>query len=181
MPAVCQRYEIEFTHENEAWAFVFYFPRTSSETPATLEADRLMAGLQAATYLNVESGKVVKEGLFTAVLQKDFQAFGRALMALQTMNDEALTAVGITTPLGKVEQAVLEVMKNNGAVAWGQTLTGLGLYGLVYGGQASRILRKKIQEHVGYGGGIVMATIAANSGARTMLVDGLGRKTLIEP
>ena len=82
--------------------------------------------------------------------------------------------------MSETEQGVLEVMQQNGAVAWGRTLTGLGLYGLIYGGQASRVLRKQIQDHVGYAGGIVMATIAANSGARAVLHDELGRKTGME-
>ena len=178
-PSLIQRHEIDYTHENDAWAFVFYFPRVSSQTTAvSLEADRLQAGLQATAQLSVESGSVAKE-LFTAVSQKDFSAFGQSLMSLQAMNQEALTAVGKARTLSETEQGILAVMQENGAVAWGQMYAGLGFYGLVYGGQASRVLRKKIQDYVGYGGGIVMATIAANSGARAILQDELGYKTVV--
>jgi predicted sugar kinase len=163
MPGLLRRREIEHT-EKEAWSLVFYFPNVPDETPETLEADRLTALLQAAPHLSKNSGRLVDEKLWPAVASDDIELFGQTLLALQQMNEAALTRAGTPLEISTDDQAILDLMRASGAVAWGQNLTGLSFYGLVKGGQASRELRKKVRAHVGFFGGIVLATITDNRG-----------------
>jgi predicted sugar kinase len=191
---VVRRQEIAHP-DKEAWAFVFFFPRV----PPSLESDRLRVPsgclLAAAPHLSSESGRLVTEKLWPAVENDDIAAFGQSLMALQQMNREALAAAGTPhqlndeglsraapreapgpiprLPLGRGarDQAILALMRDHGAFAWGQSLTGLGLFGLVKGAAASVELRTKLRHQVGFFAGRIMATITDNSGARHVVKD----------
>ena len=164
-PALRRRAEIAH-REKEAWAFVFHFPDLPPDTPETLEQDRLAALWQAAPHLSDETGHLVDTRLWPAVETDDFETFARALARLHDLNLAALKQAGTSPPLSAGDQAILEVMRQSGAAGTAQTLTGLSAYGLIQGGQPSRILRKKLRDHVGFFGGTILATITANAGVR---------------
>jgi len=156
----------EIAHpEKEAWAFVLLLPRIPPDTPETLEADRLEALLKAAPHLSADTGFVVTTELWAALANDDLPAFARSLMAIQQLNQEALTKAGTPLDYSPAEQVIFEIMHKNGALAWGRSATGLALYGLVKGARASVELRHKLRHHVGIFGGRVMASITANTGA----------------
>jgi predicted sugar kinase len=172
MPDVLMRQRIEHEMEKDAWAFVFHFPRIPKGTKETLEADRLLALIEAAPHLSEKSGPLVQKDLKTAIRENDIVAFGQAIMLLQRMNQEALAAAGQANESGQEDQAVLELIQAHGALAWGKSPTGLSTFGLIKGGQASRVLRKAILDQVGYFGGIVMASITDNVGGRFTVKEG---------
>lgn len=171
-PEILHRQEIAHEERN-AWAFVFYFPRISMKTPAAFEAKSMAKHLNAAPHLSSESGRLVMQDLWPAVENDDINAFGRSLIALQELNRGALQSAG-TLEISADHHTVLDLMKSGGALAWGQSISGLCFYGLVEGGEASRALRKKLQDHVGYFGGRIMATITDNTGARYVIKDEKG-------
>ena len=170
IPPLLRRHEIEHA-EKEAWAFVFYFPDVPEGTSETLEMDRWSGLLQAVPHLSGETGRLVDEELWPAVENDDIETFGKSLLTLHQMNEEALAKAGSSLSITDENQAILDVMRDNGAVAWGQNLTGLSFYGLIKGGQASRILRKKLRDHVGFFGGLILATIADNRGMAEAVKD----------
>lgn len=159
---------LEIAHnQDEAWAFVFVMPRVPYNTPDSYEAERLATLLQAASALSSESGQLVRQELWTAVEGDDIAAFGQALMKLQEMNKSALKEA--LPALSADNEAILQLMRDNGAYAWGHSLTGYSLYALVKGAKATIELRKILREHVGYFGGLVIATITDNKGAQHLL------------
>jgi predicted sugar kinase len=164
-----RRAPIAHLDHEEAWSFVFHLPRVPLGTPATLEADRRARLLRSAPHLSVETSHLLEAGLWPALEQNDLAAFARALMAIQQLNYEALAEAGTPHAVTGEAQAVLDVMRDHGALAWGQCLGGLGLYGLVKGASASIELRHHLSRHVGIYGGVVMATITDNDGARHTL------------
>jgi|GEM_PF-685526 len=170
VPQLLRRQEIEHP-EKEAWAFVFYFPDIPEGTSETLEADRWAALLKATPYLSSETGRLVDEELWPAVENNNIETFGKSLLTLHQMNEEALVKAGFPLNIMDEDQAVLDLMRDSGAVAWGQNLMGLSCYGLIKGGQASRILRKKLRDHVGFFGGLILATIADNRGMAEAIKD----------
>ena len=175
LPSLLQRQEIKHK-EREAWAFVFYFPGDTDEIPETWESDRWTALLQATAYLSPETGRLVRKDLWPAAEQDDLDAFGKSLLALHHLNEEALAKAtlakaGALPAPNPEHQAIFDLMRNSGAVAWGQNLTGLSLYGLIKGGQASRDLRTQLRKHIGYFGGTIMATITDNNGAGEAVQD----------
>jgi predicted sugar kinase len=159
-----RRYEIAHP-EKEAWAFVLVLPRIPAGAPETLEVDRLGTLLKAAPHLSADTGQVITAELWPALENNDLAAFGRNLMALQALNQEALASAGNSLAYSSDEQAVFDIMRDQGAVAWGRSATGLALYGLVKGARASIDLRHKLRHHVGFFGGRVMASITDNRGA----------------
>jgi predicted sugar kinase len=169
-PDLIRRQEIAHP-EKEAWAFVFVLPRVPKDTPETLETDRLAHLLQAAPHLSPDSGRLVAEELWPAVANDDIAAFGRGLMHLRQMNQAALAGAGTPVELSDAHQATLDLMRDYGAFAWGQSATGLCLYALVRGAKDSITLRQKLRQHLGFFGGTVMATITDNDGARYTLQD----------
>ena len=162
----------EIAHpERDAWAFVMVFPRIPDGLPETFEQDRMAALMKAASGLDPESGTVATDDLLPAIDNNDIQGFGRSLLELHRMNLDALAQAGAPLEIPDESQKVLELMQDHGAIAWGQCLAGLCVYGLVHGGQASQELRTKIRHHLGFFGGRVMATITDNAGARSTVKD----------
>ena len=171
LPPVLRRASIEHNDKDKDWAFVLFLPYAPDDVSPTLEADRLAALLRAAPRLPADAGRLVAEQLWPAVEQDDIGAFAQALMALEQMNREALAQAGTAVTIAPDHQAILDLMRANGALAWGQSLTGLALYGLVRGAEASRELRRKIMAHVGHFGGTLLASITDNTGARHKVKD----------
>ena len=122
--------------------------------------------LAAAPHLSAETGRLVNEALWPALEHDDLAAFGQALMEFQSLNRAALQAAGTPTLSAPDTEGVLRVLRDNGALAVGENVAGLGRFGLIRGGPASVILRRRLVEYVGYDGGTVMAAIPDNHGAR---------------
>jgi predicted sugar kinase len=179
LPALLRRHEIDHP-EKEAWAFVFYFPNTPAGASPTLEAEQRLALWNAASFLSSESGRLIDEALWPAVESNDFDAFSHSLLSLHQLNLEALAQAGTPQQISPENEPILTLMRQSRAIACGQNLTGLSLYGLVQGGPASRELRQKIRNYVGYFGGTVMATITANRGvAETVRDENLAANKMI--
>ncbi len=158
-------------HDDEhAWVWVLHWPDTPPGTSPTLEADRMDALLAAAPHLSAETGRLVFEELWPALERDDMAAFGQALMAFQQLNRGALEAAGTPPASAPSTAGVLEIMRDNGAAAWGESAAGLAPFGLIRGALASVRLRRQVVGHVGYEGGTVMAAIGNNRGA-TVKVD----------
>ena len=161
---------LEIAHkQKDAWAFVFVMPRVPYNTPDSYEKERLATLLQAAPALSSETGQFVRDTLWPAVEGNDLTAFGQGVMTLQQMNKSTLKEA--LPPLSDDNQAILNLMRDNGVYACGHSLTGYCLYGLVKGAKATIELRKKLRERVGYFGGLVIATITDNKGAQHVVRD----------
>jgi predicted sugar kinase len=163
-----ERREIAHADEAEDWIFVLVLPRVPAGTPDTFEAEQRQALRSAARQLGPEAGRIAEAELWPAVDRDDFAAFAQALASIRAANDDALARAGAAPALSGDEQAILEIMREGGALAYGRTLTGLGLYGLIKGGGPSRELRRALSTRLGYFAGTVMASISDNAGARLM-------------
>jgi predicted sugar kinase len=168
LPPILRRYDIAHP-DKHAWVFVLILPRLPAGTPATLEAERLTALRNAVPHLGNTTWPLVRDRLWPALEQDDLPAFAQALMQVAEQNQAALAAAGTPHTLTAAEQAILDLLRTHGAVAWGRSLTGLALYGLIEGAQASRELRRQLRRHLGPFGGTVMATITDNGGAREVI------------
>jgi predicted sugar kinase len=167
-PALVRRREIAHS-DSQSWAFVFHFPHVPEGTSATLEADRLKALIEAAPRLDRQAAGSARDALWQAVEADDLPGFGACLTKLRELNDRALTAAGPPFPVPEEGLEILALMRENGAAACAQALTGLARLGLVQGGKPSLELRHKMKKQVGHDGGIVMATITDNRGAQQNL------------
>jgi len=100
----------------------------------SLETDRMAALLQSKAELDGASGRLLDEVLWPAVEQDNLDKFGAGLMELQAMNRAALetTQPDVVPQLSAKDEEILAVMAESGAVAWGQSPTGLGLYVMGY-------------------------------------------------
>ena len=164
-PRVLRRETLEHA-QDKAWAFVLYLPRVPAGTPAALEAERLTALLRAQAHLSAETGRQLDAELWPALVGDDIDGFGRALRAIQDLNAAALAQAGLAVPLTEDEQGLLDLYRDNGAVAWGRSPTGLALFALIRGASPSVALRKKVVERVGIHAGTALAGIVDNAGAR---------------
>jgi predicted sugar kinase len=164
MPSGVQRHVPIQHEEQEAWAVVLYLPRPNAHHADELEAERRAALLNAAPHLSPATGALVENQLWPAVQQDDFAAFSRALAELHAHNATALQAAG--TPLTSTPQAqtALDIFQAEGVVAYGQCLTGLGVFAFVKGATASQELRKNLMARLGYEAGTIMAAITDNAG-----------------
>lgn len=163
---VVQRLAITHEQDKEAWALVLFFPRTPKDIDPNFEAAQYAALRQVAPFVSEKTGDLVMRDMKKAVQLRDEVAFGQALMLLQQMTHEAMAQTGRLVALSAEEQGVVEAIRSSGGIAWGRSVTGLAMFGLVKGAEASRQLRAALMKQVGYFGGLVMATITDNEGSR---------------
>ncbi|MCA9997690.1 MAG: hypothetical protein KDE56_18155 [Anaerolineales bacterium] len=163
---VVQRLTITHEREKEAWSLVLFFPRTPPGIDPEFEETQYAALRQAAAAVSEKTGDLVTRDMKKAIQLRDEVAFGQALLLLQQTTNQALAQTGRLVELTAEERGVVEMMQRSGAVAWGRSATGLALFGLIKGADASRQLRAAIMKQVGYFGGLVMATITDNEGSR---------------
>jgi len=153
IPPLIHRAEPDQSEQN-AWALVLVLPRVSSDEHAiTLEADRMNALLQAGSALDPASGRLFNDVLWPAVENDDLPAFGDGLAVPQ---------------LNAKDEEILAVMAQNGAIAWGQSPTGLGLYALARGARATIDMRAALRPVMDYTTGHMVATIAHADGMRAV-------------
>src|SRR5215213_6060682 len=122
---------------------------------------------RCARHLSSEIANIITADLWPAVERDDIATFAQALTRIQELNHATLARAGQPATLTPQEQTILDIMRHAGALTAGQTLAGLGLYGLIEGGGPSRELRRILTERLGYFGGTVMASICDNTGALT--------------
>jgi predicted sugar kinase len=164
-----QRATIVHEYEDDTWVFVLALPKEPDDLAETFEAGERSKLIAAARHLPHTIGASCA-ALLDAVARDDFDTFAGALAHLHAANEAALAADGHPIPLTEQERDILGFMRANGAAFAARALTGLGLYGLVKGGPASRTLRKALTQHLGYFGPLVMASICDNHGAKTKMV-----------
>ncbi len=153
---------VELPHDcaddQDDWVFVMLLPDEPEDLPAGLDIRRIAALRKSVRpHLGWPDGAA----LFAAAEQYDFAGFAHALAAIHAINEQAL---GI--PLTTETQTALALLRDNGAAMCGQMLTGLGLFGLIKGGPASRELRTALQNHYGYSGLLILASVCAGAGIR---------------
>ena len=171
VPRLVRRRALEHKEQADAWPFVLFMPRLGPSYSGTLEAERLAQLLRAAPYISSETGHLLNESLWPAMDNDDIAAFAAALMAIQQLNYEALERAGTPYVITDEQQGMLDLMRENGALAWGRALTGLALYGVLRGAKASIDLRQKMTDRAGLYGGWVMASITDNHGSRHTVWD----------
>lgn len=178
---VVRRHEI--THDDrDAWVLVLFFPRMPADTPATLERSRLQTYVDTAPNLDRDSGRLVADQLWPAAADDDIARFGDGLQTLCALNRAAVEHAGAGDQVIPAEHAVLDIMQEQGAVAWGQSLSGQCLYALVRGAAASVELRKAIRAQHAPSAGRTLATITDNAGVRSIVHQGsLDNNTLRPP
>jgi predicted sugar kinase len=157
--------------DKRAWGFVLLLPPITSETPETIETTHLNMILAARDQISPETDRIINDELWPALRNDDLRGFGQALMALQQVNQAGLAAAGVPLRFTPQEQAVLDLLRDQGAFAWGRSLTGSALFGLVQGANQSVEVRRHLSKLVGIYGGRVMATITDNVGARQVIRD----------
>ena len=168
--------------EGEGWAIILYLPNPPDGAPDSYEASLLKRLVRTAPKMTHSSGKLITDGLWPAVEQDDIEAFGEILMGFQRKVRAGMDELGRSAVENLDDKAIFDLMRGEGASAWGRCLTGYGLWGLVRDGEASVVIQKKIQDHVGYYGGRVMATIVDNEGCRSVEQEGnLGMTNPMRP
>lgn len=176
-PAVRRRAVIAHAEKDDDWVIVLVLPRPAEGTPADLERQRTAALRAAAPHISAETGSIAQERLFPAMDRDDFAGFADAWRELAALNQAALQAVGAAPALDAEAQAVLEIMRDHGLPVYGQSLTGLALYGLVHGVPASQALRQALRAQIGHFGGTVTVSILSPAGIEVQEEAG----TLIPP
>jgi predicted sugar kinase len=157
-----RRHALAHADRAAAWAFVLYLPSLPNDLPLTREPERAAALNAIAPRLSLDTGRLVDSDLWPALERDDLPAFGEALMTLRRLNGEVLTPL----PRTPVDAAALRVMAAAQPAAWGQALTGHGLFALVRGAQGAADLRTALADQLPLGAGRVLVTIADVTGAR---------------
>ncbi len=168
MPGRLRHAAIAHEQDRDAWGFVIVEPRISSAIADETDGDRLATVLQCADLLDTASGRLVDDVLWPAVANDDLASFGQGLTALQALNRAALTKMGIVPPQTDRAADILAVMREHGAVACGQSASGLALYALVRGAQATIDMRVALRRVVTHTSGYMRATIVDNVGVRVI-------------
>ena len=157
--------------DNDAWAFVMHFPNLPDGTPESLERDRLGLIKEAAATLGPESEALMLGQLWPALENEDIGRFGEALMALRDLNRQALMRAGDYPAISEGQQAVFDLFKEEKAVAYGESYTGIAQFALVHGATPTQSVRKRLLREIGYQAGSYIASITDNEGVRHKIIE----------
>jgi predicted sugar kinase len=151
--------------EDDDWVFVFVLHKAPDDLDDDDESRRLRDLRLSSSFLE-HATDLQAQQLFEAIDKDDFVLFTRSLDAIHAANELALMKNGHALSITPDEQTIFDIMRDNGALAWGRALTGMGLYGLVKGAGPSREMRQTLTKHLGYFGPVIMASICDNEGAK---------------
>jgi predicted sugar kinase len=169
-PRVLRRDTIEHADKAADWVIVFHLPRVPEGTPEDLSYTRRAELLDAAQHLDGDKLAQAAKKLTAAVEADELEAFAAALGDIIAINRAALAANGTPYPEPSEEdERILRLMRDHGAALAAQTPAGLGNFCLVRGAEPSLALRKHLRSELGYAGGIILATIVDNTGARYII------------
>lgn len=168
VPTLLRHHTIQH-RANVAWVFLYHFPKIPQGTAESVEADRLAALKTAVSDLPTETGELIVDALWPALLKDEFEPFSEALMALRQINESVLKSHESWLAPTENTLKALDVFEKGKAAAWGESYTGISAFGLLKGGAASQEVRAKLLHEIGYFGGQFVASIADNVGARFTL------------
>ena len=162
-----ERVEMPTVPEDDAWAFALVLPDAPDEIDDDFEMQRCNVLRKAVAEIRTAMDV---NALFAAVRERDFKGFAAMLANIHATNEAAFAQAGAPRTPSPQMQEILGLMHDNGAAFCAQTLTGLGLYALVQGREASRTLRNALTQHVGYFGPLVITTICDNVGVAIKVI-----------
>ena len=163
--AVVERWEI--AHERkDAWALVIFLPKMPEKAPRNLEARLKETATAAALEMDVNRETELNERLVNALASDDIDLFGSVITELQERSFKAMKVTGGGVWETEAGEVFFEVMRSNGAFAWGQSLTGLALWALLKGEVACIETQKALHPKVGYYSGRILSAITDNAGAQ---------------
>lgn len=165
MPKLLRRYHLEH-RSHLAWAINFHFPPNPDGAPDSLEQDRYALVKAAADTMPSESGRIINDVLWPALENDNIEAFGSALMELREMNLRELGKSAEWESPNEHAEKVMRIMRENGAVAAGESYTGITVFSLVRGSLLSQQIRTALMKHIGYFTGQFEHTITDNEGSR---------------
>lgn len=160
------------TSEKNAWGFVLVLPRVNAGVAENMELNRQSDLLAGGLSIGRGVDEAYVDTLWNAVEMDDLSAFGQALTALQTQNQAAFGRSARLPMTDEKAPAVLQIMQEQGAVAWGQSLTGYALYALTRGARATINLRKALRPLVTHKYGQMLATVMDHQGFRLVEREG---------
>jgi predicted sugar kinase len=164
-----ERSDISHTDDAKDWVFVLVLPNTDDDVPDLFEVKRTRTLRTSAVHLNPNTHEA-SQAMWQAIKRDDIAAFAKTLAQIHNANELALANAGAPSTSSTEGNEILQIMRDNGALMCAQTLTGLGLYGLVQGREASRTLRDAFKQHYGYFGPLVTATLCDNAGVKTKVI-----------
>lgn len=165
---VQDRAKIAHADDVKDWVFALVLPQLEEDVPDSFEADCTHALRTASVHLQPETAQMTQE-LWQAVKRDDIVSFAAALAQIHGANEQALANAGVPRIPSAENETILQLMRDHGALTCAQTLTGLGLYALVQGREASKTLRDALKNHFGYFGPMITATVCDNVGAKIRL------------
>ncbi len=167
LPPILRRQTIEHP-DKKAWVFVMVFPRVPPETPKTFERDHLRALLDSRTHLDRDALPAGR-AFWSAAENDNLPAFAEALRELQQINQHIFKRAGVQPETTTIDRQTFDIMRDHGALVWGKSAAGMACYALIEGARASIDLRTRLRADLGPFGGAVMAAIASNTGARSIV------------
>ena len=170
MPKLLRRYHLEH-QAHLAWAINFHFPLNPNDAPDSLEQDRYALVKAAADAMPSESGNIINDVLWPALENDDIETFGSALMQLREMNLRQLGQSAEWQAPNEHAENVMRIMRENGAVAAGESYTGIAVFSFVRGSLLSQQIRAALMKQIGYFKGQFEHTVTDNDGSRLTVKD----------
>jgi predicted sugar kinase len=163
----------EHQQEIDDWVFVLVLPKLPEDFDDS-QYEAVFSEILFDTYrLAGEDTLENSSSLLAAIENDDLPFFAKSLERIHKANEDAMARDSdpIAERIHPSEaNEILKIMRDNGVLTCAQTPTGLGLYALVQGREASRTLRDAFKQHYGYFGPLVTATICDNAGVKMKVI-----------
>lgn len=144
------------TDDDEDWVWVLVLPRLADNVADDEEMQKREWRWRTRKELPFNDLQTAARLITAGATNRDFEMFCDGLMGLNQTTTRLHTSA---------DSEVIRMFKEGGARAWGKSLSGKGLYGLVKGTRASQMLRDGIMATLGYEGPAVFGALTNNVGA----------------
>ena len=164
VPELFYRSELNEKQQDKKMFVSLFLPRVNSTISDDFEEERNLNFLSTLSSVKSLSNSLDGNNLIQALLVNDFGTFASQLMKIIYQNYQASISSGNGIPYSKEELMIFNEMKANGALAYGRSATGLGLFSISLGRETSNEISSAIRKKTGFKRGTTLTTMIDNQG-----------------
>jgi predicted sugar kinase len=164
VPELIYRSEMNENQQDKKMFVSLFLPRVNSTISDDFEEERILNFLSTLSSVKSLSNFLDGNNLIQALLDNDFGKFASQLMKIIYQNYQASISSGKGIPYSEEEKMIFNEMKANGALAYGRSATGLGLFSISLGEDTSNEITSAIRKKTGFNRGTTLNTMIENQG-----------------
>lgn len=157
-------FEMTEKQQDKKMFVTLFLPRVNSTIPDDFEEKRILNFLEICSSFTSLSNSSDGNNLIQGLKDNNINTITSFLMEIIHQNHQVSITSGKGIPYSEEEIMILNEMKENGALAYGRSATGLGLFSISFGEETSNEITSAIRKKTGFNKGSTLTTMIDNQG-----------------